>query len=186
MDLGHGLRGIGRVLPHTAAKRLFRRLVEVRPQVVHADRAREVGLVATREELSHVAEVARRLLIGVAVSRTRSWGDDVLSSTRTGVFGRRSGRPSSSGARETTDSTGGRRAHRLRPSAILKLAGALQRDADPEAVTRTAPRLHQADRDDPGPDGQAEGCTHGLADEWSATFDLAAGRAGICYFWVFR
>ena len=23
---------------------------------------------------------------------------------------------------------------------------------------------------------------HGLADEWSATFDLAAGRAGICYF----
>ncbi len=42
LGFGHVLRGIRLVLPHTAAKRLFH-LAEVRPQVVHADRAREVG-----------------------------------------------------------------------------------------------------------------------------------------------
>ena len=63
LGFGHVLRGIRLVLPHTTAKRLFH-LVEVRPQVVHADRAREVGLVATREELGHVAEVAQAVVDG--------------------------------------------------------------------------------------------------------------------------
>ena len=57
------LRGIRLVVPHTVAKRLFH-LVEVRPQVVHADRARKVGLVATGEELGHVAEVAQAVVDG--------------------------------------------------------------------------------------------------------------------------
>ena len=45
LGLGHVVGGIRHVLPHTAAKRAFH-LVEMRPQVVHADRAREVGLVS--------------------------------------------------------------------------------------------------------------------------------------------
>ena len=63
LGFGHVLRGIRLVLPQTAAKRLFHP-VEVRPQVVHADRAREVGLVATGEELGHVAEVAQAVVDG--------------------------------------------------------------------------------------------------------------------------
>ena len=63
LGFGHVLRGVRVVLPHPAAKRLFH-LVEVRPQVVHADRAREVGLVATCKELGHVAEVAQAVVDG--------------------------------------------------------------------------------------------------------------------------
>ena len=63
LGFGHVLRGFRLVVPHPAAKRRFH-LVEVRPQVVHADRARKVGLVATREELGHVAEVAQAVVDG--------------------------------------------------------------------------------------------------------------------------
>ena len=83
----------------------------------------------------------------------RQWG------RRSQEHGPRSERPSSS---VPGDDTGeGRRAppqernpggRRGRP-----LAGALQRDADPEAVTRTAPRAARGRPADPGPDGQAEG-----------------------------
>ena len=63
LGFGHMLRGIRAGLPHAAAKRPLHP-VEMRPQVVHADRAREVGLVATGEELGHVAEVAQAVVDG--------------------------------------------------------------------------------------------------------------------------
>ena len=63
LGFGHVLRGIRLVLPHSTAEHPFH-LVEVRPQVVHADRAREVGLVAAGEELGHVAEVAQSVVDG--------------------------------------------------------------------------------------------------------------------------
>ena len=53
--------GAHSVHPHPVAQRLFH-LVEVRLQVVHADRAREVLLVAAGEELGHVAEVAQAVV----------------------------------------------------------------------------------------------------------------------------
>ena len=59
----HVLCGIRLVLPHSATEHPFH-LVEVRPQVVHAYRAREVGLVAAGEELGHVAEVAQTVVDG--------------------------------------------------------------------------------------------------------------------------
>ena len=82
-------------------------------------------------------------------------GEDVRRSTDPGRNDRRVPCPG------TTDTGEGRRAppqernpggRRGRP-----LAGALQRDADPEAVTRTAPRAARGRPADPGPDGQAEG-----------------------------
>ena len=63
LGLGNVLGGISHVLPHAAPKSPFH-LVEVRAQVVHADGAREVGLVATGEELGHVAEVAQAVVDG--------------------------------------------------------------------------------------------------------------------------
>ena len=48
LGFGHVLRGIRLVVVHPAAQHILH-LVEVRPQVVHPDRACEVGLVATRE-----------------------------------------------------------------------------------------------------------------------------------------
>ena len=49
------------VNPHPLAQRLFH-LVEVRPQVVHAYRARKVLLVAAGEEFGHVAEVTQAVV----------------------------------------------------------------------------------------------------------------------------
>ena len=63
LGVGHVLRGIRGFLADTAAKHLLHP-VEVRPQVVHADRAGEPGLVAPGEELGHVPEVAQAVVDG--------------------------------------------------------------------------------------------------------------------------
>jgi hypothetical protein len=57
LRLGHMFGYVGRIMSDRAAERLFH-LIEMRAQVVHAQRTGEVSFVATGEQLDHVAEVA--------------------------------------------------------------------------------------------------------------------------------
>ena len=58
LRLGHIPSDVGQVVSDRAPEHLLH-LVEMRAQVVHPERAGEVGLVASGEQLGHVPEVAQ-------------------------------------------------------------------------------------------------------------------------------